>query len=333
MGLVVFIAFEARQHLRSRSRRWVLYPLLVLLTLAAGGGTYENFAERRDARAFPLPGRMVAANGHRLHLNCQGSGSPTVVLVYGFGEISSVWSWITPEISQETRVCSYDSAGRAWSESSDTPQNGIARAADLHTLLEQAGEAGPYVLVGHSFGGLYAMIFAARYPDDVAGMVLLDASHPEMFSLPSYPTVYEVYRRVSALFPSIARLGVARFAYASSRAGLPSRAREEELAFLSTARLARDQRDEWAEGPATMAAARALMTLGDRPLVVVTAARVAQDGWLPLQHQLTELSTNVAQRILPDAAHMDLLESQQDAAQSSRAIQDVLTAVRNSTAP
>jgi pimeloyl-ACP methyl ester carboxylesterase len=330
MGLVGFVGWQAHRHLASRARRWVLYPLLLLLTLAATGGVYENVAEARDAHAYPFPGRMVEVDGRRLHLSCQGGGGPTVVLISGFGEISSVWSWIAADVGRDSRVCSFDAAGRGWSEGGDTPQDGIARATDLHDLLEQAGEAAPYVLVGHSLGGLYARIFAARYPEQVVGMVLLDATHPDMFSLPSYPMVYAVYRRVSALFPSLARLGVGRFAYASSRTELPDRAREEVLAFLSTARLARSQRDEWAEGPNAMTAARALTTLGDRPLIVVTAARGAQDGWLPLQRQLTELSTNVAHQILSDTDHMGLLENQQGAAQSSGAIRDVVTAVRSS---
>jgi pimeloyl-ACP methyl ester carboxylesterase len=272
---------------------------------------------------------MVAVHGSLRHLHCQGSGGPTVVLISGFGEISSAWSWIVADVSRDTRVCAYDPAGRAWSESSDTPQDGVARADDL---LRLAGEPGPYLLVGHSLGGLYARIFAARYPHRVGGIVLLDATHPDMFSLPTYAVIYGVYRRVSGLFPTLARFGVGRLAYASSHAGLPSRAREEARAFLSTARLARSQRDEWAQAPVAMEQASALATLGDRPLIVVTAARGAQDGWLPLQQQLTELSTNVVQRILPDAEHSGLLENQHDAAESSRAIRDVLTAVRHSTA-
>jgi len=331
LGLVVFIGREAHRHLRSRSRRWVLYPVLSLLTLAAAGGTYETIAETLDAVAHPAPGRMVAVDGHRLHLNCRGTGRPTVVLISGFGEVSSAWSWIAGDVSRDTRVCSYDPAGRAWSESGEESQNASARARDLHDLLRQAGETGPHVLVGHSFGGLYARIFAARYPEDVAGMVLLDATHPDMFRLPSYPGIYEVYRRISALFPSLARLGVGRLAYASSRSGLPPQPRDEILAFLSTARLARDQRDEWAQGPAAMSQARSLTTIGDKPLVIVTAARGAQDGWLPLQQQLTELSTNVVQRLLSDAEHSGLLENQRQAAESSRAIRDVINAVRRST--
>jgi hypothetical protein len=162
-------------------------------------------------------------------------------------------------------------------------------------------------------------------------MVLLDATHPEMFSLPSYPTVYEVYRRASALFPTLARVGFGRLLYASAGAGLPRQARDDIRALSSTARAFREQRDEWAQAPTAMAQARTLATLGDRPLVVVTAALGAQIGWLPLQRQLTELSTNVEQRVLDGADHTGLLEQEGHAKHASRAIRDVVTAVRHGT--
>ena len=131
-----------------------------------------------DARAYPMPGRLIDVGGHRLHLNCTGSGSPTVVLEPGGGEMSSNLGWITPAVARTTRVCVYDRAGRGWSEPADTPQDGLQIATDLHTLLQRGGVPGPYVLAGHSFGGLYVLTFAARYPDEVAGMVLIDSTNP-----------------------------------------------------------------------------------------------------------------------------------------------------------
>src|SRR2546421_8103978 len=101
----------------------------------------------------------------------------------------------------------------------------MAIAADLNALLTSAHEASPYVLVGHSFGGLYVRAFAARYPDQTAGVVLLDATLPHQFMLPGYPAFYEGFRRVSALFPSLSRFGVGRLAYRSAYGDLPSEAR------------------------------------------------------------------------------------------------------------
>jgi pimeloyl-ACP methyl ester carboxylesterase len=117
--------------------------------------------------------------GHRLHLYCTGTGSPTVVLEPGHGGSSSDFGWITPAVARDTRVCVYDRAGRGWSDATDGPQDGAHIAADLHTLLERAHVPGPYVLAGHSFGDLYIQSFAAQFPDQVAGMVLLDSTAPK----------------------------------------------------------------------------------------------------------------------------------------------------------
>ena len=139
---------------------------------------------------------------HRLHLDCRGESGPTVVLFNGLGEISDSWARVTAEVGSDTRVCAYDRAGQAWSDDVASPQDGIAAAADLHALLDAAGEQGPFVLVGHSIGGPYAMTYAAQYPEQVAGMVLLDSSSPrQLTDIPSYPAQYAVMRRGSQSCP------------------------------------------------------------------------------------------------------------------------------------
>ena len=125
-----------------------------------------------------MTGQLIDVGGHRLHLNCTGSGSPTVVLQPGGGDFSSVMAWIAPAVAADTRVCVYDRAGRGWSEPADSPQDATQIATDLHTLLQRGNVPGPYVLAGHSFGGLYVLTHADRYPDDVAGMVLIDSTNP-----------------------------------------------------------------------------------------------------------------------------------------------------------
>ena len=275
-----------------------------------------------------MTGQLVDVGGHKLHISCTGTGSPTVVLEGGFAATSATWGWVAPAVAQHTRVCVYDRAGRGWSESA-APQDGVAIATDLHTLLARAGEPGPYVLAGHSFGGLYVMTFAARYPDQVAGMVLLDSTSPHQFTLPSYPLVYESFRRATGLFPALSRVGITRVAFAAPFATLPAQSREEETAFGSTPAMARSQRDEWAEAPTAMKQARALTTLGARPLYVLTAGKGAQKGWLPLQDQLAALSTNSVHRVLPGAVHESLTNSQRFAGQSSDAILSVLASVRD----
>jgi len=176
------MAIGARQQLHSRVRAWLLYPVFAILALSALGAIYENVQESRDRALYPAPGRLVDVGGRRLHLNCVGSGTPTVVLFPGAGDVSSVITWIASSVSRSSRVCAWDRAGRGWSDDAAGPQDGVALSTDLHALLERAQLSGPFVLAGHSFGGLSALNYAARYPDEVAGMVLLDGTSTEMFT-------------------------------------------------------------------------------------------------------------------------------------------------------
>ena len=156
-----------------------------------------------------MAGRLVDVGGHKLHIDCTGTGSPTVVLEPGLGEPSTAMAWIAPDVATTTRVCVYDRAGRGWSESAGRPQDGVEVATDLHTLLERAGERGPFVLAGHSAGGIYVLNFAHLYPEQVAGVVLLDSMHPEQYTkIAGWPAFYEMFRRASAVLPSLSRFGI-----------------------------------------------------------------------------------------------------------------------------
>ena len=111
LALVIWMFIMARRQLHSRSRFWLLYPVLAVLALAAVGGGYETVREQADANAYPMTGQLIDVGGHRLHLNCTGSGSPTVVLQPGGGDFSSAMAWIAPAVAAHTRVCVYDRAG------------------------------------------------------------------------------------------------------------------------------------------------------------------------------------------------------------------------------
>ena len=240
--------------------------------------------------------------------------------------------WIAPAVSASTKVCVYDRAGRGWSEPAAAPQDGLATAAALHTLLARAHVGGPYVLVGHSTGGIYMQIFAATYPGQVAGMVLLDSQPPTAFtSLPGYPGFYSTFRKATALFPSLARFGLLRLAYTSAASGLPPQARAEERAIWSTASHYRSLRDEFLELPAALTQAQALKSLSGKPLIVVTAAKNAQTGWLPPQDKMATLSANNVHRVMQNATHTSLTEDQTDSRISNQAILDVVHAVRSGT--
>lgn len=333
IALAAWMTVQARRNLHSRTRQFVLYPLFLMLGMAGLAGGYETIQEQIDRRTIAVPGRLIDVGGRRLHLHCTGSGSPTSVLVSGLAESSTYWrGWITPVVARTTTVCAYDRAGQGWSDPPASPQDGIAVAADLHALLERAPVPGPYVLVGHSTGGAYARIFAARYPDQVAGMVMLDAQPNDVFTgIPTFPAFYRIIRRVSPLFPSLARLGVFRLVGRLIPDGLPGEVGHEERAVTATASLQRIQRDEFAALPATLAAAAGLTTIGGRPLIVVTAAKGAQTGWLPLQARLTGLSTSSVQRILSDTDHGGLIHDSVGAAQAGQAILDVVAAARSGT--
>jgi pimeloyl-ACP methyl ester carboxylesterase len=328
LGLAVWMLVQARRHLAGRTRALLVYPVIVLTALAAAAGAVESV---RDAAApgAPAAGRMVDVGGHRLYLECTGTGAPTVVLSSGFGEHSPSWAWIAPAVAQDTRVCAYDRAGVGWSEPAAHPQDGVEVAGDLHALLAAAGEAGPYVLAGHSTGGVYDLVFADRYPEDVAGVVLLDSSTPDQFALPGYAASYDMWRRASGLLPSLARLGLGRLSFETVGAGLPPDARDQERALASSARDLRGQRDEWSQLPEVFPQARRLTDLGGKPLLVVTAGRGHDAAWFAAQDRLAALSDDSAHRVLENATHGDLLLDRDAAARSAQGVRDVVQAVRS----
>jgi len=331
LALLIWIVARARRYLRSWTRPLVLYPVLVVLALSAAGGAVETVAESASA-GQAVTGRMVDVGGHRLYLACRGTGSPTVVLENGLGEHTPSWAWIVKDVAPGTRVCVYDRAGQGWSESATGRQDGVQLAADLHTLLQRAAVPGPYVLAGHSVGGTYALIFAARYPRQVAGMVLLDSSTPrQLTALPDYRATYSTYRRLSALLPPLARVGLLRLVTAGAFDGLPPQARSQELALTVTARGLSGQLAEWSELPAAFTQAQTLIGLHGKPLIVVTAGRGQQTGWSAAQDQLARLSTNSLHRVVSGADHTALLYNKAMSANSSQAIRDVVSAIRTGT--
>lgn len=152
---------------------------LALLLLTLMGIGYQQWGERRDARAFPPPGRLVDVGGHRLHIWCIGQGTPTILMLAGGGTPSVASYNLQVRLATLSRVCSYDRAGLGWSEPPPRPRDLRQAVADLDTLLAQSGEQGPFVLVPESFGGLVALAFASRKPADVAAIVAVDPSEPE----------------------------------------------------------------------------------------------------------------------------------------------------------
>src|SRR5579862_6318024 len=160
-------------------RRIALGLLLLVVVFAGAGFLYENISEARDRRFNPAPGHLVKVDGKRMHIDCTGEGSPAVILESGLGETYVSWRKVQPQIAKFTLVCSYDRAGLGYSDSTSGPRTSQVMAEQLHALLQAARIEPPYVLVGHSMGGFNVRLFASLYRDEVAGIVLVDSSHPD----------------------------------------------------------------------------------------------------------------------------------------------------------
>jgi pimeloyl-ACP methyl ester carboxylesterase len=330
LALVLWMWIEIRHNLKGKGR-WLLFPVLAVLTIASVGAVVANVGAAVAPQADPLPGKSIAVGDHRLHLDCRGNGSPTLVLFNGLGEVSTSWARIVNHVAPTTRVCAYDRAGQGWSQDTKLPQDGITAAADLHALLAAAGEHGPFVLVGHSIGGTYAMSYAKHYPAQVAGMVLLDSSSPRQFEvIPSYPAQYAVMLRALAVGPTLTRLGLGPLFGSGSH--LPGDAANQTPTLTSSSHGARNTRDELSILPTTFREAQALTTLQSKPLGVLTASESLQTGgWSAAQNTLVRLSSNSAHRNVI-SSHAGLLEDAPGAAASTRMILQVTAQVREAAA-
>lgn len=188
----------------------MIWLAVVVLLLPAAGLLYQTVGARRDARRFPCPGRLV--NGFHIHQT--GSGGPTVVLEAGIAASSVSWRLVQEPLSREATVISYDRAGFAWSEARPTPRTIPNLVIELNELLEASGLPGPYILVGHSFGGLLLRHFATRYPEKVRGLVLVDPLEPFEWH-PIAPMQAKRLAKgvmLSRRGATLARFGVVRFA-------------------------------------------------------------------------------------------------------------------------
>jgi pimeloyl-ACP methyl ester carboxylesterase len=227
-------------------------------------------------------------------------------------------------------------AGRGWSEPADTPQYATRIAADLHTLLQRGHVPGPYVLAGHSFGGLYTLTFAARYPKEVAGMVLVDSTDRASAATARTSSrydggSYDVLGRVSALISSTARLGLGRLFAQVGSGTLPPRSEGEVRASVATANNLRSTIDEYVQANASTQEAAALRNLADKPLIVLTAGIGSDAKHSAAQNELATLSTNTAHRIVDGADHEGLIGDKDGAANTTQAILDVIQAARSHT--
>ena len=265
------------------------------------GVIYESIAETADAQAFPPPGQMVDVGSYRLHLNCTGSGSPTVVIDTGWGDASAGWGWVQPEVAKTTRICTYDRAGMGWSEGSPQPRTAREFAKELHTLLTNANEPGPFVLVGHSLAGYTMRVYAHDYPEEVAGLVLID---PQNLSTSGVATPQPAPEPGRTSLPAlIARIGLVRLVSGVNQ-DLPPQDQQAYKAISVTPRWIQTALDEargMAEGGAQ---ARAVTTLGSLPLIVLSRGKDDLDAdSAASQARYLQLSTDSEQLFADHSGH------------------------------
>jgi pimeloyl-ACP methyl ester carboxylesterase len=333
LALVVWMVIRVRRDLPSRGGRIQLYVVFTVLALCAVGGGWQTMSEAGETNPYLATGRLVDVGGHELRLECVGSGSPTVVLEPGAGGTSANMAWIAPAVAKQTRVCVYDRAGRGGSEAADTRQDGARIATDLHTLLDRADVPPPYVLAGHSFGGLYVRIFAAHYPEEVAGLVLIDSTasqEPARSVIPSYADEgsYDAAGRLATAASLAARVGLTRLYGDLVGGSLPASAEERLRADAARAVAVRSTVDEYLRGGAASREAASLRDFGDKPLVVLTAGVGHPDSWMAAQRESATLSTNSVHRVVGGANHQQMVGKEEPADQVGQAVLEVVDSVR-----
>lgn len=308
---------------------WVKRILLALLALLLLGlviaAILEAIARNRAASDYPPPGKLVDVGGRKMHIDCRGSGSPTVVLEAGLSTGGSVdWTLVHDRIAAVTRTCSYDRAGVMWSEPKATPQHAATVAADLRATLAAAGIEGPIVLVGHSIGGPYVRTYAGLHGDQVAGLVLVDPSHPDQVARFKAGVGVDADPK-SMLLPArivsaLSWTGAMRLiAGMEPLPNMPAEASAKVVAFSSGS--VKGALSEIEGFNQTMDDARAVTSLGDRPLIVLTALKpmgevqlkalgltpekgaAFQAVWQELNAEQARLSTRGRQILLRDASH------------------------------
>ena len=330
-ALAVWMTVQARRSLREpRPRVGILYPVFAALLFSAVGGMYETYREANDPTVGAMPGRLVDVGSYKLHINCVGTGSPTVVLEPGLGEASPTMSaWIAPALPTTTAsVCT-----------TAPDVDGASRRADhrtasrspptLHTLLQRAGETGPFVLAGHSAGGIYVLNFATASPTRSPAWCCSTRCLPDQYQ--RMLVVVDLLRGVpkSVRHHAIARPSRRRSSLSTKPYGeLPEPQRDQERAFVATPRHNRSVRDEFSQIRTSLNQAAELHTLGNIPLEVLTAGQQDDDAWFSMQDDLVTLSTNSVHRMVPNASHDMVPADENTAHQSSQAILDVVSAIR-----
>jgi pimeloyl-ACP methyl ester carboxylesterase len=310
-----------------------LAVLAILAVAAAAGAAYQVICSVRDGRRYPPPGQLIDIGGYRLHMYCKGTGSPAVILNSASFDTVSDWVWLQLKLASVTRVCAYDRAGLGWSDFGPEPHDPKQDSLQLHSLLANAGIQGPLLLVGHSFGGLYARHYAAQYPQDVAGMVLIEATPPDFLQRAGKPEVMpNADEMMINAGPYAARLGILRLVrFVELDSNLPARQRAELSAFYSSNKFADSALSSFRSFPSILAEVRVTGPVGAKPLAIVIGGKSENASGQPfeLQRELATLSSDSIVHIVAGADHTSLVRNENHAAATARVILAVVDSVRS----
>jgi pimeloyl-ACP methyl ester carboxylesterase len=299
-----------------RLLKWLFRLFILTVGLMMVGAIYESLSESSDTRAYPPPGQMVDVGGFRLHINCTGKGSPTVVIDAGWGDSSASWGWVQPEVAKTTRICTYDRAGMGWSDVGLQPRTAREFAKELRALLAKANELGPYVLVGHSLGGHTMRVYAHDYLVEVSGLVLIDAQALPKSDIATFKPAPKPGG--TSLPVLMARIGVVRLlaGLLGSVQNLPDRDKQAYAASAATPRFVQTFLDEGMGISEGGAQAKAVTTLGALPLIVLSRGKDQDPDWAASQVSFLQLSTNSQQLFADRSGHRIMIEQPEAAVAS-----------------
>ena len=308
----------------SWARRILVLSAAGLIALGAIGAIGQIIATEVDKRKFPPPGQRVDVGGFKMHIYCAGTGSPTVILDGASVDTVSSWHWVQDGIAKTTRVCAYDRPSLGWSDPGPEPRDAKQNARQLHMLLNRSAVKPPYVLVGHSFGGLYVRLYAAQYTNEVSGVVLVEGLHPDFRSRLGQPEVMpNADEGMLSAAPIAARLGLLRLTtFLPADPDLPERQRGELAAYYASTKFADYLLSLYRQFPNVLAQARSVGDLHDVPLMVVigSASENATGILHELQRDLMALSSRAGQHVVEGATHLSLVHNPSHARQTTQAI-------------
>jgi pimeloyl-ACP methyl ester carboxylesterase len=293
-----------------------LLALLILIVLLVSASLVARAKAQNDfAKAYPPIGQMVDVGRYSLHIQCLGesqNGEPTIVIDAGSGSVGLMWTLVQSEVARSARVCTYDRAGLGWSETSIEPRAASAIVEELHTLLVNAKVEGPYVLVGHSLGGIFVRLYQNKYPDEVSGLILVDSADGELDKYMSGTNYMQTMHQFIGVSRTLSQTGLIKvYTGATALFSGPHSGYEALPEHVTQMIQAMDVKTteggaaEVAALPAIWEESRSRKThLGNLPLTVIVHGycdscskdelelEKEEKGWLELQKHLASLSTN-----------------------------------------